>query len=211
MPSFMSQPPRKIEWAVWGALGVIALAILAAFVATQFKGGSLPVYATLPDFTLTNQNGQMVTLADFRGQIWIADAIFTRCPGQCLVMSAHMKEIQDGLPPGQPIQLVSFTTDPAFDQPAVLKKYAERFAARDNRWSFLTGDKSALHNVEVEGLKLSVLDKPAAEQDSANDLFIHSEKFVLLDKAGRIRGWYDGQNADAVAAVIAAAQTLARE
>jgi protein SCO1/2 len=92
-----------------------------------------------------------------------------------------------------------------------LKKYAGRFGARDNRWSFLTGDKSALHSVEVDGLKLSVLDKPAAEQESANDLFIHSEKFVLLDKLGRIRGYYDGQTASAVAEVIAAAQTLARE
>ena len=221
----MNQPPRKTQWAVWavwGGLGVIVLGILAASVATQFKGRPLPVYATLPDFTLTNQNGQTVTLADFRGTIWIADAIFTRCSGQCLQMSAHMKEIQDALPsalmvtfggrtPIAPIRLVSFTTDPAFDQPPVLKKYAERFGARDNRWSFLTGDKSALHSVEIDGLKLSVLDKPAAEQESANDLFIHSEKFVLLDKLGRIRGYYDGQTASAVAEVTAAAQTLARE
>jgi len=210
----MNQPQRKIAWAiwaVWGGLGVIVLGILAVSVTTQFKGRPLPVYATLPGFTLTNQNGQTVTLADFRGTIWIADAIFTRCPGQCLAMSAHMKEIQDALPSGLPVQLVSFTTDPAFDQPAVLKKYAERFGARDNCWSFLTGDKSALHGVEVDGLKLSVLDKPAAEQDSANDLFIHSEKFVLLDKLGRIRGYYDGQTASAVPAVMAAARTLARE
>lgn len=211
MSFFMNQPPRKIVWAVWGGLGVIVLGVLAASVVTQFKGKPLPVYATLPGFTLTNQNGQTVTLADFRGRIWIADAIFTRCPGQCLIMSAHMKEIQDALPSGQPIQLVSFTTDPAFDQPSVLKKYAERFGARDNCWSFLTGDKKALHSVEVDGLRLSVLDKPAAEQDSANDLFIHSEKFVLLDKLGRIRGYYDGQTASAVAEVMAAAETLARE
>jgi protein SCO1/2 len=207
----MSQPPRKIEWAVWAGLGVIVLGILAVFVSTQFKGKPLPVFATLPDFTLTNQNGQTVTLADFRGTIWIADAIFTRCSGQCLLMSGHMKEIQDALPSGQPVRLVSFTTDSAYDQPSVLKKYAERFGARDNRWSFLTGDKNALHSVEVNGLKLSVLDKPAAEQESASDLFIHSEKFVLLDKLGRIRGYYDGQTASAVAEVTAAAQTLARE
>jgi protein SCO1/2 len=207
----MNQPPLKIVWAVWGGLGVIVLSILAVSVVTQFKGKPLPVYSTLPGFTLTNQNGRRVTLADFRGQVWIADAIFTRCPSQCLLMSAHMKEIQGALPSGLPIQLVSFTTDPAYDQPSVLKKYAERFRARDNRWSFLTGDKSALHSVEVQGLKLSVLDKPAAEQESANDLFIHSEKLVLLDKLGRIRGYYDGQTASAVAEVIAAAETLARE
>jgi protein SCO1/2 len=187
------------------------LGIVAITVATQFRAPPLPIYATLPDFTLTNQNGQTMTLDDFRGHVWIADAIFTRCPGQCLVMSAHMKEIQDALPVAQSVELVSFTTDPSFDQPSILKKYAERFGARDKRWFFLTGDKKALHGVEVDGLKLSVLDKPASEQESADDLFIHSEKFVLLDKMGRIRGYYDGQTAGSVAAVLAAAQTLARE
>ena len=207
----MSRPPRKIEWIVWAGLAVISFAIFLAFIVTQLKGKPLPVYGTLSDFTLTNQNGQPVTLANFRGQIWIADAIFTRCPGQCLLMSAHMTEIQHAMPPGQSIQLVSFTTDPAFDQPPVLKKYGDRFGAMDDRWSFLTGDKSTLHGVEVDGLKLSVLDKPATEQESANDLFIHSEKFVLLDKLGRIRGYYDGQTAAGVAEVIVAAQRLARE
>jgi protein SCO1 len=208
---FMSQPPRKVEWAVWAGLAVITFAIFAAFVLKQLKDPPLPVLGSLSAFTLTNQDGQAVTLAGFGGQVWIADAIFTRCPGQCLIMSAHMKQIQDALPSGAPIRLVSLTTDPVFDQPTVLKKYAERFGAADNRWSFLTGDKSALHGVEVDGLKLSVLDKPAAEQESNNDFFIHSEKFVLLDKLGRIRGYYDGQEPAAVAAVIAAAQTLVRE
>jgi protein SCO1/2 len=207
----MSKSLRKVQWAVWSGLSVIVLAIVAGFVATQFKGKPLPVYGALPEFTLTNQNGKTVTLADLHGQAWIADAIFTRCPGQCLLMSGHMKDIQNALPPGLPIQLVSFTTDPAFDQPPVLKKYAQRFEAHEDRWSFLTGTQTALHGVEVDGLKLPVLDKPAAQQESANDLFIHSEKFVLLDKQGRIRGYYDGQNADAVPELVAAAQTLARE
>jgi protein SCO1/2 len=186
--------------------------IMAAFIWRQLTYVQpLPVYGTMSDFTLTNQNGQTVTLADFRGQVWIADVIFTRCPGQCLIMSAHMKDIQNGLPPGLPIRLVSFTTDSDFDQPPVLKKYAEHLGANDNCWTFLTGSKSALHHAEVDGLKLPALDKPAAQQEGANDLFIHSEKFVLLDKLGRIRGWNDGQTSNAAADMIAAAQTLSRE
>jgi protein SCO1/2 len=206
----VNQPRRNVEYAVWGGLAVVVFAIMVAFIMAELKPKALPVYGTLPGFILTNQNGQTVTLADFHGQVLIADAIFTRCPGQCLVMSAHMREIQNSLPAG-PVQLVSFSTDPAFDQPAVLKKYGERFGARDNRWSFLTGDKSALHNVEVDGLKLAVLDKPAAQQEGANDLFIHSEKFVLLDKLGQIRGYYDGQTSSGVAEAVAAALTLAHE
>jgi protein SCO1/2 len=200
-----------VEWAVWGGLGFIALAVVAAYIASQFKARPLPVYGSMTDFTLTNQDNQKVTLADLRGQVWIADAIFTRCPSQCLLMSGHMKEIQDALPAGLPIKLVSFTTDPDFDQAAVLKKYAERFNAHDGCWSFLTGGKSDLRHAEMDGLKLAVADKPAAEQASANDLFIHSEKFVLLDKDGRLRNWYDGQEEGAVAKVVEAAETLARE
>lgn len=197
--------------AVWGGLGIIVLAIIAAFVATQFKANPpLPVYAALPSFTLTNQDGKTVTLEDLRGKIWITDAIFTRCPGQCLLMSSHMKQIQDALPAGQPIQLVSFTTDPAFDSPAILKKYADRFGARDGAWTFLTGPKPALNAVEIDGLKLSVLDKPAGQREEANDLFIHSEKFVLIDKEGRIRGYFDGQETGVVAQVLEAAQMLSR-
>ncbi len=187
------------------------MSVIAAYVASQFKSPTLPVYVTMTDFVLTNQDGKKVTLADLRGQVWIADAIFTRCPGQCLTMSEHMKEIQAGLPSGLPIRLVSFTTDPAYDQPDVLKKYAGRYDARDGCWLFLTGDKTTIHNAEMDGLKLSVVDKSAGDQTSPNDLFIHSEKFVLLDKAGRIRGWYDGQEQDSVATLIAAAQRLARE
>jgi protein SCO1/2 len=184
--------------------------ILIAFMVAILRGHPLPVYGTLPDFTLTNQDGKTVTLADFHGKVWIADAIFTRCPGQCLQMTAHMTQLEHSFPPGQ-VLLVSFTTDPDFDKPAILKKYGNRFDAIYDRWSFLTGDKKALHGVEVDGLRLPVLDKPVADQQGSNDLFIHSEKFVLLDKQGRIRGYYDGQDPAGVRQVLAAAQTLVQE
>jgi uncharacterized membrane protein YozB (DUF420 family) len=207
----MSQPAQKFESTLWGALIVLVIAILGLFVFTHINGKPLPVYATVSDFTLTNQNGQTVTLSNLRGQIWIADVIFTRCPGQCLIMSQHMKELQGRLPAVQPIRLVSFTTDPAYDKPPIFKKYAERFGANDERWSFLTGDKSTLHRVEVEDMKLAVVDKPVAQQEVPNDLFIHSEKFVLLDKFGRVRGYFDGETPGVIAEVLAAADTVAHE
>jgi uncharacterized membrane protein YozB (DUF420 family)/cytochrome oxidase Cu insertion factor (SCO1/SenC/PrrC family) len=211
-PTFlMSQPAQKNEPAVWGALLVFVVAILATFVVTHFKGKPLPVLASLSDFTLTNQNGQTVTLSDLRGQISIADVIFTRCPGQCLIMSQHMKELQAKLPASQPIHLVSFTTDAVYDKPPILKQYAERFGADDARWSFLTGDKSTLHHVEVEDLKLAVVDKPPAQQEVPNDLFIHSEKFVLLDKFGRVRGYYDGETPEVIPEVLTGADAITHE
>jgi protein SCO1 len=186
-------------------------AIAVAFMATPGTSKPLPVYGALPDFQLIDQDNHTTTLESLRGAVWVADVIFTRCAGQCLIMSSHMKDIQSALPSDLPIKLVSFTTDPAYDNPAELQKYASRYGAQNGRWFFLTGDKANLRHVAVEGLKLTVMDKAAGDQENAADLFIHSAKFVLIDKSGRIRGYYDGETAESVAQVLAAAKTLARE
>jgi protein SCO1/2 len=199
-----------MEWVIWAGLLTIVLALLVAFALHPFASRPLPVLGAMPDFTLTNQDNQNVTLASLRGKVWVADVIFTRCAGQCPVMSAHMQEIQDALPAGSPVKLVSFTTDADFDTPGVLKKYASRFSARDGQWLFLTGSKDALHSATVKGLKLSVVDKPPGQRDNADDFFIHSDKMVLIDQDGRIRGYYDGETAEGTLQALAAAKILAR-
>jgi protein SCO1/2 len=199
-----------MEWMVWGGLLLTILLVLAAFLIHPFKARPLPVLGQMSDFALTGQNNQDVNLASLRGEVWIADVIFTRCAGQCPIMSAHMQAIQDALSPGLPIKLVSFTTDPGFDTPAVLKQYGSHFGAHDDQWIFLTGSKAALRRATVDGLKLSVMDNPSSKPDHAGDLFIHSQKLVLLDQDGRIRGYFDGETADGTSQALAAAKTLAR-
>jgi protein SCO1/2 len=199
-----------MEWVAWGALVIIVLTLLAAFVVLPLTSKPLPLLGAMPDFALTDQDNQNVTLASLRGDVWIADVIFTRCSGQCPVMSAHMQEIQDALPASSTVKLVSFTTDADFDTPAVLKKYAARYSARDGQWLFLTGSKAALRHATVEGLKLSVVDKPPGQRANADDFFIHSQKLVLLDQNGRIRGYFDGETAEGASQALAAAKTLAR-
>jgi protein SCO1 len=199
-----------MEWVVWGGLLITMLALLTVFVVLPVRSKPLPVFGSLPDFALTDQNNQDLTLAGLRGEVWIADVIFTRCAGQCPVMSAHMQGIQDALPGGLPVKLVSFTTDPAYDTPEVLKKYAARYGARDGQWIFLTGSKAALRHATVEGLKLGITDKPPGDRDNADDLFIHSQKMVLIDQIGQIRGYFDGETAEGASQALAAAKTLAR-
>ena len=118
------------------------------------RGRPLPVIGPIGDFTLTNQNGGAVSLADLRGKVWVADIIFTRCPGPCLRMTRQMKELQDALPPGSQTKLVTLTTDADFDTPPVLKLYAERFGADTNRWMFLTGAKQEIAKLAIDSLKL---------------------------------------------------------
>ena len=207
----MNLSDRKIEAFAWGGFILCLCGILAVFVIFRPRAKPLPVYGTLSGFAFQDQDNRNITLEDLRGQVWIADAIFTRCPGPCLMMSGHMQEIQAALAPSLPVKLVSFTTDAAYDTPEVLKKYAGRFGAKEGRWLFLTGGGAALRHTLVDDLKLTVLDKPPGQRDTANDLFIHSQKLVLLDKSGRIRGYFDGETPEAVSRAVAAAATLARE
>lgn len=189
----MNIPNKTFPWTVLIGLMllvlVLALAVIAGRIGSKRLGtGELPVYGTVADFSLTNQSGSAVSLADFRGKVWVADIIFTRCPGPCLRMTRQMKEIQQALPAGGDTRLVSLTTDPDFDSPAVLAAYAERFDADTRRWTFLTGTKKELGQLAVGSLKLSAVEKAAADRESENDLFVHSTIFVLVDRQGRLRG-----------------------
>lgn len=204
----MTNSGSKIQYVVWGGLGIVIAAIVAAYVVSQISLKPLPVYNDLPQFTLTNQDGNTVTLDSLRGQIWLADAIFTRCPSQCLRMSTHMRELQGKLP--HEIKIVSLTTDPDYDTPTVLKKYSGQFSSSEN-WTFLTGDKRVLNKIAVDGLKLAVEDTPPDQRENPNDLFIHSTKFVLIDKLGRVRGYFDGDDPQSTPEILSAVKSLQRE
>lgn len=186
-----------MQWLVWGGLLLVVTIISGMYVRSELarrrdgQAKVLRVAGLLPPFNLTNQTDQVVTLESLRGQVWLADVIFTRCPGPCLQMTRQLAEIAAGLPPGSPVKLVSLTTDPDFDQPAILRQYADRFGARTDRWQFLTGRKTEIYRVAVEGLKLVVLDKKPSEREIENDLFIHSTVVALVDKHGRLRGQFD--------------------
>jgi protein SCO1/2 len=192
----MNQPARKTGWLVWGGPALVGLTLLLAFGLAQLSshndaGRPLPVYGQIADFSLTNQNGRAVSLADLRGQVWVADIIFTRCPGPCLKMTKQMKALQDALPSGDRAKLVTLTTDADFDTPPVLKTYAERFQADPQRWMFLTGTKQEVAKLAIDSLKLSAIEKKPEERESPQDLFVHSTIFVIADKRGQLRGVFE--------------------
>ena len=217
----MNQLARRIGWLAWGGLALVALTLLLAFLLAQVTSHTvpdqpLPVYGQIADFGLTNQNGRAVSLADLRGQVWVADIIFTRCPGPCLKMTKQMMALQDAMPPGSQAKLVTLTTDPDFDTPPVLKTYAERFGADTNRWMFLTGTKKNLAKLAIDSLKLTAIEKKPEERESAQDLFVHSTIFVIADKGGQLRGVFEttGEGTDpekVKAQILAAVRRLERE
>jgi protein SCO1/2 len=176
---------------LFGLLGLMYLLSLLEY--TQARQKALPVINQVADFTLTNQNDQAATLADLSNHVWIADIIFTRCAGSCPVMSTEMKSLQDALPSTSPAKLVTLTTDPDYDAPAILKKYGEHHGADFQRWTFLTGTKKELAGLATGSLKLGSTPVPPQERTSSVDLFVHSTIFVVVDKQARLRGIFQTQ------------------
>ena len=151
----------------------------------------LPVLSHVADFTLTNQDGQVTTLADLTNHVWVADIIFTRCAGPCPIMTAQMESLQDVLPPASRAKLVTLTTDPDYDTPPVMKKYGEHFGANFNRWKFLTGTKAEIAALASGSLKLSAVPVKLEDQKNPADLFIHTTIFVAVDKHARLRAIFE--------------------
>jgi len=210
----MNKPTRSIEWIVWGGLALVIVAIFAAYVASRLVGKRqppLPVMGSVSDFTLTNQLGRVVTLADLHGQVWVADIIFTRCPGACPKMTREMSQLQSALPPNQPVKFLSLTADPEYDTPEVLSEYAKKFGAAPERWQFLTGKKLDVYRLATKGLLLAVDEVKADERTSPNDLFLHSTHFVVVDKQGSVRGGFDGTEPSSQPKIVESIQTLLRE
>jgi protein SCO1/2 len=176
--------------ALAGALLVLAF-VLATLKARPGLGNPLPVLGQVADFTLTNQDGQTVSLSTLNGEVWVADIIFTRCPGPCLKMTRQMRDLQAALPSNTRTKLVTLTTDPDFDTPAVMKTYGQRFAADFARWLFLTGSHKQIANLAIDSLKLTAIEKKPEERQSPADLFVHSTIFVAVDKHGRLRGIFE--------------------
>ena len=209
----MNAVSRKVEWAVWGGLCLVIFTIAALYVGTRWVSPPPPPahYPEIPEFTLTNQMGSSISRASLHGQVWVADIIFTTCPGPCAQMTKRMSELQAALSADAPVKLVSLTTYPEFDTPAVLAKYAARFGAQSNRWWFLTGTKQQIFRLAIDGLKLTALDKDPAERSNESDLFIHSTIFVVVDKQGRFRGAFEALQPGPYREMLSTIKKLQRE
>ena len=197
----MQSPSKRVEWIVWGAIGVTIAAIVAAFIVMRVRqreaGEPLPVLFSVADFTLTNQAGQLFSTTELRGKVWLAGIIFTRCGGPCPRMTQRVMELQDIIPATLPVRYVLLTTDPGYDTPAVLSAYARNHKADPARWNFLTGTKTQIVAAAVGSLKLTAVDK-GEKTENPNDMFVHSTILVAVDKQGRARAVIETEPPDSL-------------
>ena len=152
------------------------------------------VFHTIPNWKLTDENGRDFLGSALKGKIYVADFFFTRCGSICPKMSTELTRVQDTFSEENEVQLASFSVDPVHDTPEILREYAKKYDAKAGKWHFFTGTKFQIYPLAVKGYFIPVAD--ASEYDKAvkspDETFIHSEKLILVDKEGHIRGFYDG-------------------
>ncbi|MBI1352905.1 MAG: SCO family protein [Acidobacteria bacterium] len=172
----------------------------------------LPDYGAVPGFELTERSGRTVSSHDFDGKVWVADFVFTTCAGPCPRMSANMKRLQAALPDSPDVRLATFSVDPERDTPEILAEYAKRYGADPERWLFLTGDKQALYDLIRKGFLQAVDDGSLTEGGKPGPgIITHSTRYTLVDRHGRVRGFYHGEEAGVVQAILPDLERLLRE
>jgi protein SCO1/2 len=196
MADIPEQLPRTLWVGIFLMLALLTIACLLSLAELKNQRSALPVYGQVTDFILTNQDSQVTTLADLTNHVWVADIIFTRCAGPCPHMTGQMKSVEDRLPPDGGAKLVTLTTDPDYDSPAILKRYGQHYNADFSRWTFLTGTKGEVANLAAGSLKLGSTPVAAKDQLNPADLFIHTTIFVLVDKHARLRAVYQTGGSD---------------
>ena len=192
----------------------VAWALLVAFIAAwpivwalrTPMPPRLKVLGTLPPFELTAQDGSPFGSKDLAGRVWVASFIFTRCDTVCPAITRQMARIQGRTRNLEPaFHLVSISVDPEFDDPARLAVYAREHRASPRMWTFLTGPADEVHDTVVRGLRVSMGREP---EHQGRDGMFHGTHLVLVDGEGRIRGYYDPEDADAVERVVRDAALL---
>jgi protein SCO1/2 len=149
-------------------------------------------------FKLINQENESFTEREIEGKICVADFFFTSCPGICLEMTNSMADIQKEFINDDEIQLLSHSVTPEKDSVPVLKEYAEEKKVNFKRWKLLTGDKDEIYDL---GRKYYFVEEDEGVK-KGNDVFLHTENFILIDKQRHIRGIYNGLDPDSMQNLI---------
>jgi len=140
----------------------------------------------VPNFSFTNQNGERITNQDYKGKVYIVEFFYTTCPSICPIMNRNMVKVQNKFYGNPNLGIASFSINPKFDTPEILKEYAESYKITNPNWHLLTGDKTEIYKLANEGFHIY-----AGEALDTDEAFEHSGLFALIDQEGNIRSRYD--------------------
>jgi protein SCO1/2 len=158
----------------------------------------LPDYGVVPDFEMTDSLGQAFNSKSLAGKVWIADFIYTSCPGACPRMTSEMDKVAHELTGEKDVRLVSISVDPDHDSPPVLNAFAHEYGGPTAQWIFLTGTPNTIHLIANETFHVGDV---IGKMD-------HSTKFIVVDKRGEIRGYYASLDPDNIQTMLGDVEAL---
>jgi protein SCO1/2 len=144
-------------------------------------------FRKVADFRLISQQGKTISQSDLNNSVYVANFFFANCQGICKKMTSQMTRVQEKFKDKSNFKIVSYTVDPARDSVEALEAYAQMYGADPKMWYFLTGPKKEIYDLAINSYML-----PAQETNDGIVDFVHSEKFLLVDKDKHVRGIYDG-------------------
>ncbi|MGJ8658069.1 MAG: SCO family protein [Akkermansiaceae bacterium] len=168
---------------------------------------SLSEFHSIPDFTLTDQDGNQISEKTVEDKIYIVSFFFTTCPGICTQMTQQITQVQTAYTDDPDILLLSHSVTPDTDTIEVLKKYADKHNIQSNKWHLLTGDRSTIYSL---GRKSYFIEEDLGE-NKTDDEFLHTENIVLIDRNRKLRGIYNGLNKTSINQLITDIATLKTE
>jgi len=142
----------------------------------------------IDSFSYLNQDSISLTQSVFENKIHVANFIFTSCGSICPIMTSNFKIVGDKFKTDTTIVMLSYSVTPWIDKPYVLKKYMNKNGITNTNWHFLTGDRASIYKLARQSYFAE--ENIGFSKDSTE--FLHTEHFILVDKAKRIRGIYNG-------------------
>jgi len=220
--------PRRVSCSGRGALSAVIFVLAAAVVTTlavRFLGprlqheAALPVLGQVPAFEHIDENGKPFGARQLEGKVWVASFLYTTCPGPCPILVRKLQRFGDRFANRRDFHMVSFSVDPATDTPKVLRAYTEAHGIDTQRWSLLTGSPDAVIATIRKGFYLDAspsaqaarkpgLEAASPQLDPLHGPVIHSLRVVLVDRKGRIRGFYDSNDPAALVDLAGAVSRL---
>lgn len=167
-------------------------------------GRDLPFYDS-PDFTprwtravshriapfaLTTQTGDTLRDTDLQGRVHVASFLFTRCTDVCPRMVQQLSKVQTAIGQADDVRLVSYSVTPDLDTPAVLATFGRQHGIDPARWALLTGPAGAIYDLARTSYFAD--DPRPVPSTSGAPQFLHTEKVLLVDGEGHLRGVYNG-------------------
>jgi protein SCO1 len=184
---------------------VIAFYFVLVNVIPGFTKSRIPPIGKVQPFAFTNQDGKLITQNDVAGKVYAVNYFFTTCKSICPKMNNEVKRIYEHFKNKNDFYILSHTSDPEIDSPAILKQYAGAMGATGSNWIFLTGRKDSLYRQARLSYKI---DDPKNNVTNIDDDFLHTQFLALVNKKGEVVKIYDGLKKNEVNELITDAEKL---